>query len=100
MKDLLKERGVHVDTATIYRWVRKFGPEFAKGSFKHKTCRSPTWHMDESHIHVGGKWHYLWQAVDQPATIVTDKAHSYAKVISKTNRWSFPGEEIHQVDRK
>lgn len=36
----------------------------------------------------------------QPMTIVTDKAHSYAKVIGEINRWAFPGEEIRHVDRK
>lgn len=39
LKDLLEERGVHVDAPTIYRWVRKFGPEIAKRSFKHNSCR-------------------------------------------------------------
>jgi IS6 family transposase len=133
VKDLLEERGVHVDAATIYRWVRKFGPEIAKRSFKYKSCRSLTWHVDETYIRVGGKWRYLWRAVDQhgrlidfrltarrdakaaraffrqacdnarlyqPMTIVTDKAHSYSKVIGEMNRWSFPGEEIRHVDRK
>lgn len=133
VKDLLEERGVHVDAATIYRWVRKFGPEIAKRSFKHKSCRSLIWHVDETYVRVGGRWRYLWRAVDQHGrlidfrltarrdanaaraffrqacdnarlyqqmTIVTDKAHSYAKVIGEMNRWSFPGEEIRHVDRK
>jgi IS6 family transposase len=33
VRDLLEERGVFVNAATIYRWVRKFGPEIAKRSF-------------------------------------------------------------------
>lgn len=70
VRDLLEERGVSVDAATIYRWVRKFGPEVAKRSFKHKSCRGLDWHVDETYVRVGGKWRYLWRAVDQHGRMV------------------------------
>jgi hypothetical protein len=35
VRDLLAERGIHVDPGTINRWVLKFGPEIAKRSFTH-----------------------------------------------------------------
>ena len=31
VRDLLAERGVTVDAATVYRWVQKFGPRSARG---------------------------------------------------------------------
>ncbi len=122
-----------MDAATIYRWVRKFGPEISKRSFHHRTCRGLAWHVDETYVRVGGRWRYRWRAVDQngqlidfrltakrdakaaraffrqarenarfyqPMTMISDKAHSYAKVVSKMNEWSFPGEEIVHIDRK
>ncbi len=64
VRDLLEERGVFVDAATVYRWVRKCGPEVAKRSFKYKSCRGLDWHVDETYVRVGGKWRYLWRAVD------------------------------------
>ena len=41
--DLLAERGIEVDASTIYRWVRKFGPEIAKRSHKHWSWRGLGW---------------------------------------------------------
>ena len=36
----------------------------------------------------------------QPHTITTDKAHSYARVISEMNRFELPGEGILHINRK
>lgn len=113
--DLLAERGISVDRSTVFRWVTKFGPEITKRTERHLRRAS-----------VGGKWRYLWRAVDangqtvdfrltiagsryavsmrgarrdakaakaflnkaiervrlhRPVVIVTDKAHSYRRVI-------------------
>ncbi len=65
VRDLLVERDVHVDASTINRWVVKFGPEIAKRSHKLRGWRGLCWHVDETYIRVGGKWRYLWRAVDQ-----------------------------------
>lgn len=70
VRDLLSERGIDVDASTIHRWVRKFGPEIAKRSFKHRSWRGLNWHVDETYIKVGGKWRYLWRAVDQCGQLV------------------------------
>ena len=39
MGDMLAERGIAVDAATIYRWVQKFGPEIAKRVYQHRSWR-------------------------------------------------------------
>jgi len=65
VRDLLAERGIELDASTIHRWVRKFGPEIAKRSFKHRSWRGLNWHVDEAYIRVSVKWRYLWRAVDQ-----------------------------------
>lgn len=116
--DLLAERDVTVYRSTIYRWVQKFGPELTRRTEKHLRRASIDWHVDETYIRVGGKWRYLWRAIDangqmvdfrltarrdtkaaraflnkaiervrlhRPATIVTDKAHSYRRVIRELN---------------
>tara|TARA_R110002049_G_scaffold199948_2_gene370445 strand:+ start:14359 stop:15072 length:714 start_codon:yes stop_codon:yes gene_type:complete len=62
--ELLEERGVIVDRSTVYRWVQKFGPELTKRTEKHLRRASVDWHVDETYIRVGGKWRYLWRAVD------------------------------------
>ena len=68
--DLLAERGVAVDRSTIFRWVQKFGPEIAKRAERHLRRSSLDWHVDETYIRVGGKWRYLWRAVDTNGQLI------------------------------
>lgn len=70
VRDLLVERGIAVDAATIHRWVRKFGPEIAKRVATRKTWRGLTWHVDETYIRVNGQWRYLWRACDQHGNLI------------------------------
>ena len=66
VRDMLAERGIMVDATSIYRWVRKFGPEIRKRALnRHRSWRGLTWHVDETYIRVNGRWCYLWRAVDQ-----------------------------------
>lgn len=68
--DLLAERGIEVDRSTVFRWVQKFGPELTKRTEKHLRRASVDWHVDETYIRVGGKWRYLWRAVDANGQMV------------------------------
>ena len=68
--DLLGERGVDVDRSTVFRWVQKLGPELAKRTEGHLQRASLNWHADETYIRVGGKWRYLWRAIDENGQLV------------------------------
>ena len=68
--DLLAERGITVDRATVFRWVQKFGPEIAQRAHNHRSWRGLNWHVDETYVRVGGKWRYLWRAVDQKGQFI------------------------------
>ena len=70
VRDLLCERGIHVDPATINRWVVKFGPLIAKKTRPLRYPRTMLWHVDETYIRVAGKWRYLWRIVDQRGQFV------------------------------
>ena len=62
VRDMLAERGIMVDAASIYRWVRKFGPEIRKRALsRHRSCRGLTWHVDETYIRVRGRGEHLRQ---------------------------------------
>ncbi|WP_263481062.1 DDE-type integrase/transposase/recombinase [Pseudosulfitobacter pseudonitzschiae] len=39
-------------------------PEITKRTEKHLRRASLDWHVGETHVRVGGKWPYLWRAVD------------------------------------
>ncbi|MEP1535490.1 MAG: IS6 family transposase [Paracoccaceae bacterium] len=70
LADLLGERGVDVDRSTVFRWVQKFGPELAKRTESHLRRASLNWHVDETYIRIGGKWSYLWQAIDTDGRLI------------------------------
>ncbi|MFN6006297.1 MAG: IS6 family transposase, partial [Paracoccaceae bacterium] len=51
VRDMLAERGITVDAASIHRWVRKFGPEIRKRArSRHRAWRGLIWHVDETYI--------------------------------------------------
>ncbi len=66
----MEERGVEVDRSTILRWVQKFGPEIAKRIERHLRRSSLDRHVDETYLRVGGKWRYLWRAVDAHGQLI------------------------------
>lgn len=65
IEELLAERGVIVDHATINRWVVKYAPLLEKKfrNLKKAPCRS--WRADETYIKVKGQWTYYYRAVDK-----------------------------------
>jgi len=68
--DLLAERGIHVNRATVHRWVIKFGPVVARKTRAIHFPRTMMWHVDETYIRVSGKWRYLWRIVDEQGRFV------------------------------
>ena len=65
LEEILAERGVVVDHATLNRWVVKFSPLIALEAQKRKRPTAISWRMDETYIKVHGKWTYLYRAVDR-----------------------------------
>ena len=65
VEELLEERGVPIDHATIQRWVVKYSPELEEALHRHKRPVWVSWRMDETYIKVKGQWRYLYRAVDK-----------------------------------
>ena len=65
IEELMAERGVTVDHATIQRWVRHYAPLLEKELRKRKRPTGRSWRMDETYIKVNGQWVYLYRAVDK-----------------------------------
>ena len=65
VEELMAERGVELDHATINRWVVKFSPLLLKAARIHRTFTGKSWRADETYIKVRGQWKYLYRAVDR-----------------------------------
>src|SRR5207248_1707007 len=58
-EELLEERGVPVDHATIQRWVVKYSPQLEEAFHRRKWPVWVSWRMDETYIKVKGQWRYI-----------------------------------------
>jgi putative transposase len=65
VEELMLERGVHVDHATIQRWVVKYSPQLEVAFHRCKRPVQVSWRMDETYIKIKGQWRYLYRAVDK-----------------------------------
>ena len=65
VEELMAERGVYVDHATINRWVIKYSPQLEEEFHRRKQPVWVSWRMDETYIRVKGEWYYLYRAVDK-----------------------------------
>ena len=65
VEELMEERGVRLDHATIQRWVVKYSPQLEEAFHRRKRPVWVSWRMDETYIKIKGQWYYLYRAVDK-----------------------------------
>src|SRR5918911_2195989 len=65
VEELMPERGVPGDHATIQRWVVQYSPLLEAAFHRRKRSVWLSWRMDETYIKVKGQWSYLYRAVDK-----------------------------------
>ena len=58
-EDLMEDRGVSVDQATIQRWGVKDSPQLAEAIHRRKRSVGRSWRLDKMDIRVKGAWQYL-----------------------------------------
>ncbi len=64
LEEMMAERGISVDHATIHRWVVRYSPELLKRFDARKRAVTGKWHVDETYIKVRGRWIYLYRAIN------------------------------------
>jgi IS6 family transposase len=64
LEEMMRERGLHVDHTTIYRWVQRYAPELEKRCRPHLKATNDSWRVDETYIKVKKAWMYLYRSVD------------------------------------
>ena len=70
IEEMMAERGVVVDHATVHRWSIKILPVLAAVFRRRKRPVGMSWRMDETYIKVGGQWKYLYRAVDRTGATI------------------------------
>jgi putative transposase len=65
LEEMMAERGVVVDHATVHRWAIKILPVLAAVFRRRKRPVGTSWRMDETYVKVAGEWKYLYRAVDR-----------------------------------
>ena len=70
IEEILKDRGLGVDHATIQRWVIKYTPELERSFQRKKRPIGGRWRLDETYIKVKGMWTYYYRAVDKQGNTV------------------------------
>ena len=70
IEEMMQERGVFVDHATVHRWAIKVLPVLAAVFRRRKRPVGRSWRMDETYIKVSGQWKYLYRAVDRDGDTV------------------------------
>ena len=97
IEELMRERGVEIDHATVQRWVVKYTPILEEEFRKRKKTVGTSWRMDETYIKVKGIWHYLYRAVDKEGNTIDflltrkrDKKAAKRFLIKAINHNGFP----------
>src|SRR5258706_14402978 len=64
LEEMMAERGVIVDHATVHRWALKIVPVLAAVFRRRKRPVGSSWRVDETYIRIGGQWKDLYPGVD------------------------------------
>jgi putative transposase len=70
LEEIMAERDVSVDHATLNRWVVRYSPFIASEAKKRNQSVAGSWRMDETYIKVKGQWTYLYRAIDKYGSTV------------------------------
>jgi transposase-like protein len=76
LAEIMSERGVSVSPSTIFRWVQRYAPEIEKRVRPYQGHRSDSWQVDETYVRVGGRWRYLFRAVDKHGRLIASMLSS------------------------
>jgi len=70
VSDLLHKRGIVVSHQIVKNWNVRFGKLFADEIKQRRRRPTRRWHIDEAHVKIRGKKHYLWRAVDSDGVVL------------------------------
>ena len=76
---------MEVDSSTIMRWVHRYPPELEKRVRLYQGYRATSWPVDETNVNVGGRWKYLFRAVDKHGRLIDFMSSSSRQITAHSN---------------
>jgi transposase-like protein len=70
LEEMMAERGITVDHATIHRWTVHFAPLLLEQFNQRKRAVTGRWHIDETYVKIRGQWRYLYPPIDSSGDTV------------------------------
>ncbi len=69
--ELLLQRGFEVSCETVRAWEFRFAPMVSE-RLRARRCGTAgqSWYLDETYIKVGGRWCYLYRAIDRAGNLL------------------------------
>ena len=99
IEEMMAERGVLVDHATVHRWAIKILPVLAAVFRRRKRPVGTSWRMDETYIKVAGRWKYLYRAVDRDGHTVDFLLRAQRDCVA-ARRFLERGIDLHDLPEK
>ena len=99
LEEMMAERGVLVDHATVHRWAVKMLPVLAAVFRRRKHPVGTSWRVDETYVLVGGQWKYLYRAVDRLGQTV-DFLLTARRDVAAARRFFERAIDLHDVPEK
>ena len=99
IEEMMQERGVFVDHATVHRWAIKMLPVMAAVFRRRKRSVGSSWRMDETYIKVAGHWKYLYRAVDRSGDTI-DFLLTARRDMSAARRFLERAINLHDIPAK
>jgi transposase-like protein len=65
LEEMIVERGISVDHATVYCWIVRYSSELLEWFNRRKRSLSRKWHINVTYIKVHGQWMYFYRAIDR-----------------------------------
>ena len=70
LEEMMAERGVQLDHATIARWVLRYAPVLNERIRSQMRRPNRSWRVDETYVRVAGQWTYLYRAIDSAGNTI------------------------------
>ncbi len=99
LEEIMAERGVQADHATVHRWALKILPVLAAAFRRRKLPVGKSWRVDETYVLVGGQWKYLYRAVDKLGQTV-DFLLTAHRDVAAARRFFERAIDMHDVPEK